>query len=247
MKGEQRKVCVMTGATGRLGSSIALSLAQRGYDMFFTWHSSPEAAQETLENIRKYRPDSFMTQCDVSKVASIKNAFSEFRRHFERLDLPLVSASSFYATPVGQVTEKEWDNLVDTNFKGAFFTMQEGASIMQHQPFVSRIVTITDIAAELVWKNFAPYTAAKAATQHLTKVFARVLAPRVLVNSIAPGTFTINPEWNNGQDLQEELKERIPLGTLGSTTDIMGVLDFLTENTYVTGQIINVDGGRLLC
>lgn len=144
------------------------------------------------------------------------------------------------------MTEHEWDQLVDTNMKGTFFTMQEGAAIMRNQDFVSRIITITDIAAELTWKNFAPYTASKAAVQHLTKVFAKVFAPSILVNSIAPGTFTINPEWNNGQELDDELTNKIPLKRMGDPEDIIRTIRFLSENDYVTGQVINVDGGRLL-
>ncbi len=247
MKEPERKVCFMTGGSGRLGTIIASAMAREGYDIFFTWHSSASEAAKTLESIQTVSPASKMTSCNISDVADIKRAFAQFRDHFSRLDLLIASASNFFGTPLPDVSENEWDRLVDTNLKGTFFTMQEGAAMMRSQPFVSRIITITDIAAELTWKNFAPYTASKAAVQHLTKVFARVFAPAILVNSIAPGTFTINPEWNNGQDIDDELKNKIPLKHMGNPDDIIRTIRFLADNEYVTGQIINVDGGRLLC
>ncbi len=246
MEEQQHKVCFMTGGSGRLGKQIASAMAREGYDIFFTWHSSHAEARNTLETIQAISPSSAMVSCDISNVDEIKKAFAEFQARFNRLDLLITSASNFFGTPLPDVTEHEWDQLVDTNMKGTFFTMQEGAAIMRNQDFVSRIITITDIAAELTWKNFAPYTASKAAVQHLTKVFAKVFAPSILVNSIAPGTFTINPEWNNGQELDDELTNKIPLKRMGDPEDIIRTIRFLSENDYVTGQVINVDGGRLL-
>ncbi|MEI6758316.1 MAG: SDR family oxidoreductase [Chlorobium sp.] len=244
MKPSGRKVCFMTGASGRLGSEIALSVAGQGYTVFFTWHSSEEKATETLEKIRWISPESTMVRCDVSKPGDIKSAFELFSKQFDRLDLLIASASNFYSTPLPEVTEEEWDSLVNTNLKGTFFTMQEAARIMQHQPFVSRIITMTDISADLVWRNFAPYTVSKTGIQHLTKIFAKKFAPSILVNSIAPGTVTINPEKD--MDTPEEMIKKIPLKRLGDPLDIVRTIIFLLESDYITGQIINVDGGRLL-
>ena len=234
----------MTGATGILGSEIALSIAGQGYTIFFTWHSSEEKAVQTLEKIRWISPESQMTRCNISDTGDIINAFSLFRQKFDRLDLLLNSASNFFSTPLPDVTEEQWDSLVNTNLKGTFFTMQEAARIMLKQEFVSRIISITDIAADLVWRNFAPYTVSKAGIQHLTKVFAKTYAPAILVNSIAPGTVTINPA-NDMETLQEVVK-KIPLQRQGDPLDIIRTLLFLLESDYITGQIIHVDGGRLL-
>ena len=244
MKPSGRKVCFMTGASGRLGSEIALSVAGQGYTVFFTWYSSEEKATDTLEKIRWISPESTMVRCDVSKPGDIKSAFELFRKQFDRLDLLIASASNFYSTPLPEVTEEEWDSLVNTNLKGTFFTMQEAARIMQHQPFVSRIITMTDISADLVWRNFAPYTVSKNGIQHLTKIFAKKFAPGILVNSIAPGTVTINPEKD--MDSPDEMIKKIPLKRLGDPLDIVRTIIFLLESDYITGQIINVDGGRLL-
>ncbi|NTW70229.1 MAG: SDR family oxidoreductase [Chlorobiaceae bacterium] len=239
-----RKVCFMTGASGRLGSEIALSIAGQGYSVFFTWHSSEPAATTLLEKIRWISPESAMVQCDMAKTGEITHAFAAFRKQFDRLDLLVTSASNFYSTPLPEVTEAEWDSLVDTNLKGTFFTMQEAVKIMQPQPFVSRIIAMTDISAELVWKNFAPYTVSKAGIRHLTKIFAKTFAPGILVNAIAPGTVTINP--NRDMDSPEEMIRKIPLKRLGDPLDIVKAIIFLLENDYITGQTITVDGGRLL-
>jgi NAD(P)-dependent dehydrogenase (short-subunit alcohol dehydrogenase family) len=244
MKPSGKKVCFMTGASGILGSEIALSVAGQGYSIFFTWHSSEKRAEETLEKIRWISPESQMVRCDVSKTSDIINAFTTFRQQFDRLDLLITSASNFFNTPLPDITENEWDSLVDTNLKGTFFTMQEAVKIMRKQSFVSRIITMTDISAELVWRNFAPYTVSKAGIQHLTRIFAKEFAPAILVNSIAPGTITLNPDKD--MDSEQEMIKKIPLQRLGDPLDILKSITFLLESDYITGQIIKIDGGRLL-
>lgn len=244
MAASEKKVCFITGGTGRLGSEIAISLARKGYSIFFTYNMSQGKAENVLDTVRTFAPESAMVQCNVSKVANIEEAFRTFTGQFKRLDLLIPSASNFYSATLPDITESEWESLVDTNLKGTFFTMQAGARIMRNQPFVSRIITMTDISADLVWQGFAPYTASKNAVQHLTKVFAKAFAPDILVNSIAPGTVTINPEWNNGPE--DELAKNIPLRRIGQPADIMEAILFLTASNYVTGQVINVEGGRLL-
>ena len=238
------KICFITGGSGRLGKALAISLAENGYSVFFTYRSSEKEAGEVLRSVRSHSPESHMARCDVSKVDDIRSAFRTFRDHFGRLDLLVTSASNFFSTTLPEVSESEWDSLVDTNLKGTFFTMQAGASIMKEQPFVSRIITMSDISANLVWRNFAPYTASKQAIQHLTRVFAKVFAPKILVNSIAPGTVTINPEWNREPDY--ELARDIPLQRIGTPEDIIDTILFLARSDYITGQVVTVDGGRLL-
>jgi|GEM_PF-38164 len=244
MTASGRKVCFMTGASGKLGSEIALSVAGQGYTVFFTYHHSEEKAAETLERLRWVSPESDMVQCNIAKPAEIAEAFALFRELYDRLDLLIASASNFYPTLLPEVTETEWDDLVDTNLKGTFFTMQEAAGIMRKQSFVSRIITMTDISAGLVWKSYAPYTVSKAGIQHLTKIFAREFAPDILVNSVAPGTISIYP--GREDEPEEKLVEKIPLGRPGDPLDIVRAILFLMESEYITGEVINVDGGRLL-
>jgi 3-oxoacyl-[acyl-carrier protein] reductase len=244
MSASGKKVCFMTGASGKLGSEIALAIAGQGYSIFFTWNTSREKAEETLDKIRWVSPESQMIQCDVAVTADIERAFAAFSSNFDRLDLLVASASNFYRTDLLEVTESDWNSLVDTNLKGTFFTMQAAARIMLKQPFLSRIITMSDISADLVWRNYAPYTVSKAGIQHLTRIFARETAPRILVNSIAPGTVSAYP----GRDYEPEMEllKKIPLERLGDPMDIVMTIRFLMESEYITGQVINVDGGRLL-
>jgi len=239
-----KKICFMTGASGELGSEIALSIAGQGYSVFFTWNSSEESATHILEKIRWISPESNMIRCNIAKTSDITGAFELFRQQFNRLDLLITSASNFYSTPLPEVTEVAWNCLIDTNLKGTFFTMQEAVKIMLKQPFVSRIITMTDISADLVWKNFAPYTLSKAGIQHLVRIFAKTFAPDILVNAIAPGAVTINPDKD--MDSQEEMIKKIPMKRLGDPLDIIKTIIFLLENDYITGQTIHVDGGRQL-
>lgn len=244
MPNSGKKVCFMTGASGKLGAEIALAVAGQGYSIFFTWGHSEEKAKETLEKVRWVSPESQMVQCDVSKVDEIEQAFTAFSDHFDRLDLLITSASNFYRTNLLEVSEQDWDSLIDTNLKGTFFTMQAAARIMLKQPFVSRIITMTDISAGLVWRNYAPYTVSKSGIQHLTRIFARESAPKILVNSIAPGTISA---YSGREDEPEaDLVGKIPLERLGDPMDIVAAIRFLMESEYITGQVINVDGGRLL-
>ncbi|MCS7210930.1 MAG: SDR family oxidoreductase, partial [Chloroherpetonaceae bacterium] len=165
-------------------------------------------------------------------------------RRFSRLDLCIANASNFFPTPLPEVTEKDWDSLVDTNLKGTFFTMQFAARLMQAQPFVSRIITMADVAADLVWRRYAPYTVSKAGVVHLTKVFAKEFAPKILVNAIAPGTILLHPDRD--KQYEQDILQKIPLRRLGTPDDIVRTMLFLAESEYITGQVITVDGGRRL-
>ncbi|MFN3394500.1 MAG: SDR family NAD(P)-dependent oxidoreductase, partial [Candidatus Thermochlorobacter sp.] len=147
-------------------------------------------------------------------------------------------------TPLPDVSEKDWDTLVDTNLKGTFFTMQYAARIMMKQPFNARMITMADVAAELVWRRYAPYTVSKVGIVHLTKIFAKEFAPKILVNSIAPGTMLLHPERD--KPYEREILQKIPLKRLGTPDEVVKAMLFLVESEYMTGQVVTVDGGRVL-
>jgi pteridine reductase len=244
MTDSKSKIALLTGASQRVGKYIAMELAKSGYTVHFTYKAARAEARQTLRELQVFSPDSKAFQCDVSKVVQIKRLFKDFSKTSKRLDLLICLASNFYQTPLPNVTEKDFDALVGTNLKGTFFTMQEAARLMAKQSFTSRIITFSDVSAELVWRNYAPYTAAKLGIQHFTKIFAKVFAPKILVNSIAPGTVLLNPKAD--AKYAEQILQKVPLGKIGSPEDIFAAVKFLAESKYVTGQIINVDGGRLL-
>jgi 3-oxoacyl-[acyl-carrier protein] reductase len=239
-----KKVCFMTGAAGKLGEKIALTIAEQGYQVFFTWNHSEKKATEILEKIRRTSPESEMVHCDIARIPDIESAFLKFGNLFDRLDLLVAGASNFYRTPLLEITETEWSNLVDTNLKGTFFTMQSSARIMLKQSFISRIITITDISAALTWCNYAPYTISKSGIQHLTRIFAKECAPKILVNSVAPGTISAYPDQD--EEPESNLIDKIPLQRFGDPSEIVSAICFLMKSEYITGQVINVDGGRLI-
>lgn len=245
----EKKVCLITGASGRVGKSIALAMAAKGYAVCFTYIRSGREAAATLKELRVMSPESEMIKCDVASVKSLQEAFRFLRNKFGRLEMLITAASNFYPTPLPKVSEKDWDSLVDTNLKGTFFTMQFAALWMAEQAAKNpselfRIITLSDVAAELVWRHHAPYTVSKLGIQHLTKIFAKEFAPAILVNSIAPGTVLLSPK--SDMKHKADILKKIPLQRIGDPEDIVKAVEFLESSTYITGHILNVDGGRLL-
>lgn len=242
--GSDRKVCFMTGASGILGSEIALSVAGLGYNVFFTWHRSEDQAGQLLEQLQWISPESRMVRCNVADPADVAAAFGAFEREFGRLDLLVCSASNFFKAPLLELDEAAWDSLIDTNLKGCFFTMQQGARLMMRQPFRSRIIAFSDVAAGIGWPSFAPYSIAKAGIEHMCRLFARSCAPNLLVNAIAPGHITSNPL--SGVEPCEGNEGKGRHGTEADPLDVARTVAFLMENDSITGQVITVDGGRML-
>lgn len=242
--GAASRVAFMTGASDRVGKAIALALAEQGYTVCFTYHSNRPKALDTLREIRRLSPASAVVPCDVRRVGSIQKAFRFLTAHFTRLDVVIALASNFYPTPLPAVSERDWDSLVDTNLKGTFFTMQSAAEIMNKQSFTSRLIAFSDVAAELVWRKYAPYTVSKLGIAHLVKIFAKEFAPKILVNAIAPGTVLFNPK-NDAKHAAEILK-KIPMGRIGTPEDIVKAVLFLAQADYITGETISIDGGRRL-
>jgi NAD(P)-dependent dehydrogenase (short-subunit alcohol dehydrogenase family) len=239
-----QKIAFITGASGRLGKAMATALAERGWTICFTYLSSQTEAAATLTDLRRFSPASEMVQCNLADTAAIDHAFYFFKEKFSRLDLCITNASNFFPTPLLEVTADTWDNLVNTNLRGTFFTMQHAAKLMMTQDFTSRIITMSDVSAELIWRRYAPYTVSKLGIQHLTKIFAKECAPKILVNSIAPGTMLLHPERD--QNHESDILAKIPLKRLGTPEDIVNAMLFLTETDYITGHTLSIDGGRLL-
>lgn len=239
------KVILVTGASQRIGERIARLMHAEGMNIILHYRSSRDDAKKIQQELNELRADSvILIQADLSETNKISEMIREAVKGWGRIDAVVNNASSFYPTPVGEINEQVWDDLINSNLKAPLFLCQAAAPYLKQQQ--GSIVNIVDIHAERPLKNHTVYCIAKAGLVMLTKSLARELAPEVRVNAIAPGAI-LWPE----NDIDDVTKKRILSGTVlkrqGSADDIATAVRFLIkEANYMTGQILTVDGGRTL-
>ena len=237
------KVALITGGAHRIGASIARQLHGEGMNLVIHYRNSKKAAHALQQDLHASRPESVvLVNGDLLKNGVLSNLVYETIEAFGRLDVLINNASTFYPTPVGEATEKDWDDLVGTNLKAPFFLSQAAsASLIANE---GCIVNIADIYGDRPLKNHPIYSMAKAGLIMLTKSLARELGPKVRVNAIAPGVI-LWPE----KDLDDMAKQRIvsstPLKRSGNPEDIARTVLFMVRDAeFITGQVMAVDGGR---
>jgi len=241
----QGKVVLLTGGAKRVGAAIGRRLHAAGANLLVHYRSSAIEARALQVELNARRPDSVaLAQSDLLKVANSAQLVKAALKHFDRLDALVNNASSFFPTPVGEITEQAWDDLVGTNLKAPLFMSQAAAPELRKTH--GCIVNLVDIHAELPMRNHAVYTAAKGGLAALTRALARDLGPEIRVNGVAPGTIL----WPDDEIWRDEVaRQRIinqsALKRIGEPDDIARAVQFLIADApYVTGQIIAVDGGR---
>ena len=235
---------LITGAARRVGAAIARSLHAAGANVALHYRSSHNEAGQLAAALNALRPDSALAiAADLGDSAALQTLVAEVVKQFGRLDGLVNNASSFFATPVGQIDETAWRQLIDSNLKGPLFLSQAAAPHLAQQN--GAIVNITDIHVERPLKGYAVYSSAKAGLVGLTRSLAIDLAPQVRVNAIAPGAI-VWPEDNSfSADERAAIVARTPLQRVGAEDDIARTVKFLLfDAPFITGQIINVDGGR---
>ena len=238
-------VVLVTGAARRVGAEIVRTLHAAGASVAIHHRASAAEAEALAAALNEARAESAATfAADLLNTAALPDMEESIMTHFGRLDALVNNASSFYATKIGAVDLAAWDDLMGSNLKAPLFLSQAAA------PHLTRsggcIVNITDIHAERPLKGYPLYCAAKAGLLGLTRALALELGPRVRVNAVAPGPI----EWPEGtSDFPPDARTAIIGHTLlkrvGSPADIAQAVKFLIfDAPYVTGQVINVDGGR---
>ena len=239
------KVALVTGGAKRVGAAICRRLHARGANLMLHHRASVSEARALQTELNARRPDSVtLIQADLLNGACLADLVRTTLAAFGRLDVLINNASSFYATPIGEITEAAWDDLVGTNLKAPLFLSQAAAGELRHRHGV--IVNILDIHAEFPMKNYVVYTVAKGGLLALTRSLARELGPEVRVNGVAPGTIL----WPEDEEWRDELaRQRIlnqtALKRIGEPDDIARAVEYLVLGApYVTGQVIAVDGGR---
>jgi pteridine reductase len=239
-------VALVTGAARRIGAAIVRELHQHGYHLVLHYYQSNREAEIIATELNLIRANSVaILNADLRNIAQLPLLIKSAVKQWGRLDVLINNASSFYATPIGKITEQQWDELFATNAKAPFFLCQ--AALPYLHITQGNIINIIDIHAQHTYLHYSVYASAKAALYSLTKNMARELAPNIRVNGISPGP-SIWPEGNNA--LSEEKKARVlerqPLKHLADPKDIAKAALFLLQNFSVTGEVIRVDAGRAL-
>ncbi|GHU25586.1 pteridine reductase [Betaproteobacteria bacterium] len=244
------KTVLITGAAKRMGRAIARELHGAGANVVVHYRSEVDGATSLVGEMNAMRAGSALClRAELLDCGALSSLVEQSVTHFGRLDALVNNASSFYATPLGAIDEAAWNDLVGSNFKAPLFLTQAAAPHLRRVH--GAVVNITDIHAERPLAGYPIYCAAKAGLLGLTRALAIELAPEVRVNAVAPGPILWPDESNelNGKAFDEAERARIIDHTLlkqaGSPQDIARAVRFLFNDApYVTGQVINIDGGR---
>jgi pteridine reductase len=237
------KVVLVTGAARRIGAAIVTRLHANGARVAIHYRGSAQEAENLATRLNEERPDSAATfQADLLDTEQGSRLISAVSNWAGRLDCLVNNASSFYPTPVGSITEDHWEDLIGSNLKAPLFLSQ--AAVPQLQEHTGVIINIVDIHAQRPLRNHAVYGPAKAGLAMLTRSLAKDLAPHIRVNGVSPGAI-LWPEDGMSDAAQKTILRQVPLQRPGDPDDIAGCVLYLWRDaTYVTGQIIAVDGGR---
>ncbi len=241
----QSKVILVTGGTKRLGAAICRKLHTVGMKLMVHYRSSENEARTLQTELNQVRPGSVaLVQADLLDITQLPNLVNETIKHFGKMDSLINNASSFSPTPMGEITEKLWNELIGSNFKAPLFLSQAAAPYLKKQH--GCIVNIVDIHAEWPLKNYVIYCSAKGGLATLTRSLALELAPEIRVNGVSPGPilWPENGEWSDEFTRQRIIGKTL-LKRIGEPDDIAKTVLFLISDApYITGQIIVVDGGR---
>jgi len=234
------QVALVTGAAKRIGRSIALRLASEGADVVVNYATSKVEAGELVGEIQRGGRRAIAVEANVSRRADVQKLFAAAEKEFGRLDILVNNAGIFFAAKFEELTEEQWDRIMNANLKSQFLCAQAAAPIMRRQGR-GRIINLSSLGGILAWPAYTHYCVSKAGAIMLTRCLARALGPEILVNSIAPGTIQFPGELPD-----EEYIRRVPLHRTGTGDDIAGTVAYLATADFVTGQILVVDGGRSL-
>ncbi|NUO77016.1 MAG: pteridine reductase [Lysobacter sp.] len=243
-------VALVTGSAKRIGAAIARALHADGYDLALHYRGSADAMAALAAELEASRPGSTLTlQADLAEFDRLPELIAHTVGRYGRLDALVNNASAFAPTPIGSATPAQWDALFASNARAPFFLAQAAAPHLRAAQ--GAIVNLVDIYAERPLRDHALYCMAKAALVMATRALALELAPQVRVNAVAPGAILWPEPGADGAGKDEAAKAamlaRTPLGRTGSAEEIAEAVRWLLrEARYTTGQVLRVDGGRLL-
>ena len=239
------KTILITGAAKRIGREIALSFFDKGWDIVIHYNSSKNDAQVLADEMNARRDNSaIIAQANLDNADEVIKLVDQTLSKNNRIDALVNNASTFYPTPIGNFSEDDWNLLMGSNLKAPLFLIQSFfKELKKNKGF---IINITDVNVDKALINHSIYLAAKSGLQTLTRSLSKELAPDIRINAIAPGAILEPPntEWTTEQ--KNIIINSVPLGRMGAEKDIADAAIFLSEAEYVTGQILNIDGGKSL-
>ncbi len=235
------RVALVTGAGRRIGRAIALGLGARGMRVAVHYFGSVSDADETAQRIRAAGSEAEPVRADLFESGASASLVDTVVSRFGALDVLVNSAAIMERTPFGETTAEQWDRIFALNLRAPFLLAQAAA------PHLARgaggaIVNIADLAAFETWPGHLPHGLSKHGLVRLTEALARVMAPAVRVNAIAPGAVLLPDGWTDADG--ERLRSTTPLQRNGSPDDVVQAVLYLLEADFVTGETLVVDGGR---
>ncbi len=239
------KCVLVTGGAKRIGAATSRLLHQAGFNIIIHCRLSCQVADALAEELNTIRDDSAkVIQGDLNLEHIYDNLIEQAFQCWNRLDVLVNNASSFYPTPVGDITMDDWNNLVNSNMKAPLFLSQAAAPYLKQTQ--GSIVNMIDIHGQRPMKEHTVYCTANAGLGMLTMSLAKELGPDIRVNGVAPGAI-LWPEKDMPEHTKNLILERTALKRAGEPIDIARTILFLVRDAdYITGQIIAVDGGRTL-
>lgn len=239
------KTALITGGAKRIGAATSRLLHQAGYNVIIHCRLSQQTADELAEELNALRADSAkVIQGDLNIESIYDQLIDQAYQCWDRLDVLINNASSFYPTPVGSITPDDWDNLINSNMKAPLFLAQAAAPYLKQTQ--GNIINIIDVHGQRPMKDHPVYCAAKSGLAMITMSLAKDLGPDIRVNGVAPGAI-LWPDNDMPEHTKKLILERTSLKRPGEPLDIAKTILFLAKDAdYITGQIIAVDGGRSL-
>ena len=237
------RAVLVTGAARRVGAAVARGFHAAGANVCIHFHRSAAEAEQVRDELNAQRPGSaVIAGANLLDVAALPGLVATVVQAFGRLDVLINNASTFYPTPVGEITLAQWDDLLGTNLRAPLFLSQAAAAELKRARGL--IVNMIDIHGQRPLPRHPVYSTAKAGLAMLTRSLARELAPEVRVNGISPGPI-LWPDAGMDESLKQEIVSKTLLKRSGSPDDVVrAMLFFATQAPFVTGQILAIDGGR---
>jgi len=234
------KTMLVTGAAKRLGRAIALAAAENGADVAITYRESEREARAVVKQLAEYDVNALAVRCDVTDEQSVHEMVKEVARELGGIDVLVNNAANYEDVEFEEITVAQWDAIFASNARGPFLVSREALSHLKKRR--GRIVNMGSLGGLRPWPTHVHYCSSKAAVHMLTKSMAKALAPEIAVNAVAPGVIDLGEK--SAASFMKKMAKQTPMHRNGTADDIAAaVMFFATAPSFITGQVLAVDGG----